>query len=60
MVSAISSSFSTILGWLHTFMVGLTSTSGTLKEFLPLFAIGIGCSVVLFSIKVLKKFTWGA
>lgn len=60
MTSAITSALSTIITCVGSVVSELTASDGELAALLPVFAIGIGCSVLCFSVKVLKSFTWGA
>lgn len=45
------------IGW---FVGELVNTAGSLNALLPLFAIGIAISLVMVSVKIVRKLTWGA
>lgn len=60
MLEAVSSGLTTIIGWVGTVISELTGAEGSLNDLLPLFAIGIGISVLFFGIKAIKSIVWGA
>lgn len=60
MIEAIGSAFTGVIGWIGEFIGALVSTDGALKEMLPVFAIGVGVSVLMLGIKAVKSMTWGA
>lgn len=60
MIAAISSAFTGIISWLGELVTALVGESGALKELLPVFAIGIGVTVLFMAIKAVKSFIWGA
>ncbi len=60
MLESVTSGLTTVLGWIGTVVTSITSTSGELKELLPLFAVGIAISVVFLGIKAVKSIVWGA
>ena len=47
MLDAVTSGLSTVIGWIGSVVTALTSSSGALKDLLPLFAIGIAISAIL-------------
>lgn len=60
MMDAVTTALSTVITWVGTVVTALTSSTGALKDLLPLFAIGIACSAFLFAIKGIRRVTWGA
>lgn len=58
MLDSISEIFSQIITWIGQFVTALTS--GALSGLLPLFAIGIGISLAMVIMKLIRKITWGA
>lgn len=60
MLTSISSIFTQIIDWIGEFVTALTATDGALAPLLPLFAIGIGISLAMVIMKLIRKITWGA
>lgn len=60
MIQAISSAFTGVIGWVGEFVTALVGAEGSLSELLPVFAIGVGVSVLMLGIKAVKSMTWGA
>lgn len=60
MMQAATDALSTVITWVGTVITALTGASGSLKELLPLFAIGIAASAFMFAMKAIRKVTWGA
>lgn len=60
MISAITSGLTSVIGWIGSVVTALTSSTGALKELLPLVGIGIAISAVMLGIRVIRSFTWGA
>lgn len=60
MIEAIGAAFTGVLGYVGEFVGALVGDAGPLKELLPVFAIGIGVSVLMLAIKTVKGMTWGA
>lgn len=60
MIEAVTSALGTIITWCGTVITAITGASGALKELLPLFAVGIGISVLFLGVKVIKSIVWGA
>ena len=63
MIAAVTSSLTTILGWVKTVIDSILTAgeqAGALNALLPLFAVGIGISVLFLGIKVIKSIVWGA
>lgn len=60
MLAAVTSSITSVLGWVGTVISELTDTEGQLAALLPLFAIGIAISAVLLGIRIIRSVVWGA
>lgn len=60
MLEAVTGAMSSVLDWIGTVVNALLGTEGALNELLPLFAIGVAISAVLFGIKAIKDLIWGA
>ena len=60
MITAIGDAFTAAIGWVGEFMTALTSSTGDLKDLLIPLCIGIGISLVMVSVKIVRKITWGA
>lgn len=60
MIAAIGDAFTGVIGWVGEYVSALVGAEGALKELLPVFAIGIGVSVLMLGIKAVKSMTWGA
>lgn len=57
LIDAVSDSFYAVLGWFTKLNFEL-SASGSLHHLWKLFAVGIGISVLLVSLKIIKCFVW--
>ena len=65
MISAIGSALNNVLGWVGTVIGSIVNAptaqgGGELNALLPVFAITIGISLVLFGIKIVRSLTFGA
>ena len=60
MLEAVTSSLTTVIGWVGTVVSSMTGEAGELSELLPLFAIGISISALMLGVKVIKSFVWGS
>lgn len=60
MIEAVTTALGTVIGWIGTVITSITGAEGQLNELLPLFAIGIAISALLFGIKAIKSVIWGA
>lgn len=60
MLEAVTSGFTTVLGWMGTFADALLTTEGDLAAYLPLVGVGIAVSVLFLGIKGLRSLAWGA
>ena len=58
MLNAVSSALTQVIGWVGTVVTSITT--GQLASLFPLFAIGIGISVLLFGIRAIRSIVWGA
>lgn len=58
MLDAVTSALTDVIGWVGTVVTSITT--GQLAALLPLFAIGIGISVLLFGIRAIRSIVWGA
>ena len=59
MISAVTDAITTVIGWIGTVITSITGASGELKELLPLFAVGIAISALMFGIRAIKSVIWG-
>lgn len=59
MIAAVTSALTTVIGWIGTVITSITGASGELKELLPLFAVGIAISALMFGIRAIKSVIWG-
>lgn len=60
MLTEIGTGLSSVITWVGSVITALTSTTGALKDLLPLFAVGIAISVLMLGVKVIRKIVWGA
>lgn len=60
MLEAVTSGITTVIGWIGSVVDAIVGTDGDLAALLPLFAIGIAISAILFGIKAIKSIIWGA
>ena len=60
MLTAITSALTQVITWVGSVISALTDAQGALAELLPIFAVGIACSVLFFGIKAIRKVAWGA
>ena len=60
MIAAIQTSLSTIWNAVGQFVNQLTATDGSLAPILPVFALGIGISLCLLGVKIVRGLIWGA
>lgn len=59
-MAQITTVFSQIITWIGSFVSALLGTEGALADLAPYFFISIGVSIILVSIKVIRKLVWGA
>ena len=60
MLEAVTSALTTVIGWVGSVVTAMISENGALAPLLPLFAIGIAISALLFGIKAIRSVTWGS
>ena len=60
MLAAIQNSLSTIWNAVGQFVNQLTATDGSLAPILPVFALGIGVSLCLLGVRIVRGLIWGA
>ena len=60
MLDAVTTALDTVISWVGTVVTALVGTDGTLKDLLPLMAVGIAISALMLGIKAIKSFIWGA
>lgn len=60
MIEAIGSAITSMIDWLGDVVSAVVGTDGALGALLPVFALAVAGTVVMFGIRVLRGFTWGA
>lgn len=60
LLTAVGNALTQIIGWVGDVVESLVGSDGSLSALLPLFAIGIGISVLLFGIRAIRSIVWGA
>lgn len=60
MLEAVSTGITTVIGWIGSVITAIVGAEGQLNELLPLFAVGIAISAILFGIRAIKSIIWGA
>lgn len=60
MLEAVTSALGTVISWVGTVVTALVGADGALAELLPLLAIGVAISALMFGIKAIRSFIWGA
>lgn len=60
MLASVTSALTEVISWLGTVFTAITGTDGALKDLWPLLAVGIAISVIMLTVKVVKRFAWGA
>lgn len=60
MLEMVTSTLTTVIGWVGTVINALITTDGELNAIAPLFVISISVSALLLGAKVLRSFIWGA
>lgn len=60
MLAAVTTALTSVIGWVGTVVTAITAETGELSALLPLFAVNIGISALLFGIKAIRSITWGA
>lgn len=60
MMEAIGTALTEVIGWVGEILTAIVGTDGALKDLLPLFALGVGVTVLMLGFKTVKSFSWGA
>lgn len=60
MLQAVTSALGTVIEWVGTVVTSLVGEAGALSELLPLLAIGVAISALMFGIKAIRSVIWGA
>lgn len=60
MVEAVKTALGTVIEWVGIVINSIVGAEGQLSELLPLFAIGIAISALLFGVRAIKSVVWGA
>lgn len=59
MMASIGNALTSVISWVGQVVSAITAEAGALSELLPIFGIGIGVTVLMLGIRVLRGFTWG-
>lgn len=59
MIAEVTTALGTVIDWVGTVVGSLTGEAGELSALLPLWAVGVAISALLFGVKVLRSFAWG-
>lgn len=60
MLAAVTTALSQMITWLGDVVKAISGADGALADLLPLFALGVAGTVVMFGVKLIRSFTWGA
>lgn len=60
MIEAIGSALTSMLGWLGDVVDAVVTTDGSLSALLSVFALAVAGTIVMFAVKIIRGFTWGA
>lgn len=60
MIEAIGTAITSMISWLGDVVTAVVGSDGALGALLPVFALAVAGTVVMFGIRVLRGFTWGA
>ena len=60
MIDAVTTALGTVISWVGSVVTAVTSTSGALKDLLPLLAVGIAVSALMLGVKAIRSFAWGS
>lgn len=60
LMNSVTTGLTEVIGWVGTIVDALTTTDGKLNGLLPLLAIGISISALMFGIKAIRSVIWGA
>lgn len=59
MLAAIGSAVTQLITWVGQVISAIVA-EGAMSDLLPVFAIGIGVSVILVAVKIIRKVCWSA
>lgn len=59
MLTEIGKAFTEVIKWMGEGLTALTTADGALYALLPLMALGIGVTVLMLLVKVIRSFAWG-
>lgn len=60
LIASIGSYVTAIIGWLGDVVTSLLGANGELNGLFPLIGLGIGVSVVLLTVKIIRNMIWAA
>lgn len=60
MLESITTALGQVITWIGSVLTAVVSTTGALKELLPILSVSIGIALVMLTVRVIKKFAWGA
>lgn len=60
MLATIGTTLTSVIGWVGSVVTALFGESGALADLAPLIYIGVGVTLLLFGVKVVKGMFWGA
>lgn len=60
MLTTIGNVFTQVINWCGEVFDALTTSDGSLNGLMELLAIGIGISLVLVAVRVIRSIAWGA
>lgn len=60
MLAAVTNALTQMITWLGDVVESIATEAGSLGALLPLFALGVAATVVMFGVKIIRSFTWGA
>lgn len=60
MMEALGTVFTAVIGFVGQTVTALVSSSGELKDLLPLFCLGVGVSLFGICFKNIRRICWGA
>lgn len=60
MLAAIGSAVTQLITWVGQVISAIVGAEGAMSDLLPVFAIGIGVSVILVAVKIIRKVCWSA
>lgn len=60
MLSAIGSGLTTVIGFVGSVVTALVSDTGSLHDLMDLFILGIIISIIMVSMKIIRRVTWGS